>query len=71
MDTNPAIPARRGIQYTAKQPRKRFKVQESRCPSCLGSGTDSRTRLPGGILWVQPCAFCSGAGVVEKTVERP
>ena len=69
MDTTPARPTRRSLQYGIVVPRKRFRVRESRCPACLGSGTDSTQRLPGDILWVQLCATCQGAGVVKKTAE--
>lgn len=69
MEITPVRKTRRSIQYGAVVPRKRFKVRESRCPACMGSGTDSKTRLPGGILWVQPCSTCQGAGVIEQTAE--
>ena len=69
MDIAPARKTRRQLQYGGGIPRKRFKVRESRCPLCLGSGTDSRRRLPGGVLWVQLCDQCKGAGVVELEIE--
>lgn len=68
MDT-PVRKTRRAPSYAATIPRKRYQVRESRCPACVGSGTQNKTRLPGGALWVEPCALCMGAGVVEQTTE--
>ncbi len=69
METTPARRTHRKLQYGSALPRPRYRVRESRCLACMGSGTQNKTRLPGGALWVEPCSTCNGAGVIEQTAE--
>ena len=43
-------------------------IQNSKCPSCQGAGTETVTRLLTAASMQRRCRTCDGAGIVSRPI---